>query len=256
MAKKKAQKAEPAISMNSHWNVPAWQDASAYPKPDDLSLPYWRWEFIRRRQDYREDFDTHAAPTYEYERAQAKKENRSAVPPDHPAFRASLLYLAVQRRDQPDPAFHQALLRLLRYDLAHSGLPNPRCMTPTRLHFERPFGAFLEGPVNDKTPLFLREDQVMFTYCLSRPLPPQEKLIGDLLRKMQAHRFRKKVARRARVKAWPVYLRVLDAKAAGVPLHEIGKTVLKLSGMDKEIAIRVLQDIYQPAYELGVNFPN
>lgn len=264
MAEKKAHNAKPSISSNTHWNVPDWKNAAAYPKPDDLDLTYWRWEFLRRRPDYREDFDAHAPLTYEYEIAQAKatspKTKRlSVVSPDHPAFRARLDYLAYHKDNQADPAFHQALQRFLRYDLAYSGLPNPRCMRPLRLHFERPFGGFLEGPLNEKTRLSLREDQVMFIYCLSRPLTSQEKLIGDLLRKMQAHRYGRKVDRRVRKKDWPRYLRVLDAKNAGLTYHEIGRELGLVKNLadleDEAIASRVYTEFYKPALALGINFP-
>ena len=260
VAEKKAPKPKPSISSNIHWNIPNWKDAAAYPKPNDLSLTYWRWEFLRRRLDYREDFDAHAAPTYEFEMVQAKatspkRKKIHVVPPDHPAFRASLEYLVYRDGKQDDLVFLQASRRFVRYDLGYR-LPNPRCMTPTRLHFERAFGGFLEGPVNERVLTVLRDDQIHVTYCVSKPLGPQEAFIQDLLRKIQKHKYGKKIGRRARRADWPSYLRVLDARAAGVPLHVIGKTVLKFSGTDKQIANRVQQDIFKAAYELGINFPN
>jgi hypothetical protein len=112
MATKKTTKVEPASSMHIHWNVPDWRDASAYQNPDALTRPdeelilyddrftYWRWEFLRRRQDYREEFNTHAGPTYAYESARAKaapqwKGKKLFVPPpEHPDFRAKIEYLA------------------------------------------------------------------------------------------------------------------------------------------------------------------
>lgn len=42
------------------WGVPDWHDASCYPA--NLSDGLWRWEFLRRREDYREDYrQSHAA---------------------------------------------------------------------------------------------------------------------------------------------------------------------------------------------------
>ena len=37
------------------WGVPDWRDAEAYIPPDERKddLEYWRWEFFRRRPDYR-----------------------------------------------------------------------------------------------------------------------------------------------------------------------------------------------------------
>ncbi len=271
MAAKKTKKADSASLTHIDWNVPDWRDDSAYPKPDASMLPdeevflyddrliYWRWEFLRRRQDYREDFDTHAAPTYAYECAKAKaapqeKEKTFVPPPEHPDFRANILYLPYAN----DPDWHgrvnEAMPRFKRYGLDGRGLPNPRCLRPTRLGFKSRYGGLLEGPI--ETRVELESDQVMITYCLSKPLAPQEQMVRKLLRMMQAHQYGKKVARRARPKEWPTYLRVLDARAAGVPYHVIGKVVLGYSGSENENAIRVQQDIYQPAYDLGINFPN
>lgn len=258
MAPKNSAQAHPFNPSNSQWNVPDWQDAAAYPKPNDLSLPEWRWQFLRRRKDYRDEFDIHAAPTYAYEcvRTTASRKGRKllVVPQGHPAFRASLEYLSVQDEDAAQDTFLLALSRCQRYDLA-CRLPNPRCITPLRLQFERPYGGFLNGPIQGPVRLSLREDQIMLTYCLSKPLAAQVQLIRDLLQRIQAHKYGKKVARRARRADWPLYLRVLDAKAAGVPLRVIGTTVLSLRGTQEQIATRVLADIYTPAYALGINFP-
>ena len=45
---------------NPNWGVPDWRDASAY--EIDRSPRQWRWEFLRRRQDYREDWLMHYEP--------------------------------------------------------------------------------------------------------------------------------------------------------------------------------------------------
>jgi hypothetical protein len=282
MAEKKSTKAESASSTHIQWNVPDWRDASAYPTPDALmrldeemflyddTLTSWRWEFLRRRQDYRKDFDAHAGPTYDYEYARAKAAPKQkgkklvVVPPDHPAFRANIEYLARASDQDSVDRFRAALPRFKQYGLPASGLPNPRCLRPTRLRFERRYGAFLEGPIQDRTRLALKDDEVMVQYCLSQPLGPQEQVVGTLLRRMQAHRYGKKVARRARLKEWPIYLRVLDARDAGVPFHVIGRELNLVSSMgpdqsasaDRDIGNRVRADFYIPAYDLGINFTN
>jgi hypothetical protein len=42
------------------WGVPDWRDAAAYEV--NRSPRQWRWEFLRRRQDYREDWLKHYEP--------------------------------------------------------------------------------------------------------------------------------------------------------------------------------------------------
>lgn len=39
--------------MSDDWGVPDWRDASAYPSPS-MELEDWRWQFVRRRPDYRQ----------------------------------------------------------------------------------------------------------------------------------------------------------------------------------------------------------
>jgi hypothetical protein len=36
--------------------MPDWADPTAYPKPDDLSLRQWGWEFLRRNPEYQLDW--------------------------------------------------------------------------------------------------------------------------------------------------------------------------------------------------------
>lgn len=40
----------------NEWGVPDWQCAEGYGRTVDWSLDRWRWEFTRRREDYRSDF--------------------------------------------------------------------------------------------------------------------------------------------------------------------------------------------------------
>ena len=38
------------------WGVPDWRDPAAYPTADELDDLEWRWEFLRRRHGYRQDW--------------------------------------------------------------------------------------------------------------------------------------------------------------------------------------------------------
>src|SRR5947209_7610524 len=37
----------------TNWGTPDWCDGAVYPTPDGLTRPQWRWEFVRRNNDYR-----------------------------------------------------------------------------------------------------------------------------------------------------------------------------------------------------------
>jgi hypothetical protein len=39
------------------WGVPDWRDEKAYPLPKNMADNAWRWEFMRRNADYREDWE-------------------------------------------------------------------------------------------------------------------------------------------------------------------------------------------------------
>ena len=51
----------------SDWNVPDWRDETGYPKAENTGLGQWKWEFLRRREDYREDWLTYAPQAYAQE---------------------------------------------------------------------------------------------------------------------------------------------------------------------------------------------
>ncbi|MDK1022519.1 MAG: hypothetical protein QGD90_12895, partial [Candidatus Hydrogenedentes bacterium] len=43
---------------NWNWGVPDWRNTEGYPAPD-APTSVWRWQFLRRRSDYREDWLLH-----------------------------------------------------------------------------------------------------------------------------------------------------------------------------------------------------
>lgn len=54
-----------ALKDGNDWGIPKWRDASAYPDPETTSNFQWKWEFLRRRNDFREDWVKYAAETFE-----------------------------------------------------------------------------------------------------------------------------------------------------------------------------------------------
>ena len=38
------------------WGVPSWQDVDAYPTAAELDNSEWRWEYLRRRHGFRQDW--------------------------------------------------------------------------------------------------------------------------------------------------------------------------------------------------------
>ena len=46
--------------------VPNWRDETCYPKPDELSANYWRWEFLRRDDGYRREWKRYRSSKHSF----------------------------------------------------------------------------------------------------------------------------------------------------------------------------------------------
>ena len=74
------------------WNVPDWRDESAYPKDEGTGLAQWKWEFLRRRPDYRQDWLVYAPKGY----AQEMKEYE-----DHPFYDMKVGTKTLRLKNEP-----------------------------------------------------------------------------------------------------------------------------------------------------------
>lgn len=223
-----------------------WMDEATYPSSDDLNDTFWRWEFLRRRSDYKQDWASYFPQTYEYNLACARNPgyptrfNKPVFPPEHPAFKARM----------PNS--------LEKYHL--SGLPNPAIAKPWMLSFDSDYGRiyFGQGPDwmagGDEVSLCLPEWKVAAVFDLKRPLNAQiEKIKADLM-EWQSHQIGKKLERRKRRDEWPLYLRVLDALNLGIRPAEIGRTLFHIQNQE-EAEARIAQ-LQKYATQLSAHFPS
>ena len=59
--KRKYQRLNPQYSpTNNPWKIPDWREESNYRNPQDMARDLWRWEFLRRQKQYREDWKRYA----------------------------------------------------------------------------------------------------------------------------------------------------------------------------------------------------
>lgn len=225
--------------------IPDWRDRNTYPRPEDLNDTFWRWEFLRRRPDYRQDWEKSYPPSYAFDRACADdpayptRFHKRIFSPDHPAFRARM----------PDS--------LEKYHL--SGLPNPAIAKPWMLSFDSNYGRmyFGQGPDwlegGEEIHLRVSEWRVAALFNLKKPLPAQmEKITLDLM-KWQEYQMGRNVERRKCRDEWPTYLRVLDAVELGWSFWEIGLVVCEIS--DAEAAEARASQLYKQACQLSRHFP-
>ena len=226
--------------------APHWSDAGTYPQTESINDTFWRWEFLRRRADYRADWEKYFRSTYEYDVACANDPNyptrfrKKVFSPDHPAFKARM----------PNS--------LEKYHL--SGLPNPEISKPWMLSFDSNYGRmyFGQGPDwlggGEEISLCLSEWRVAAVFDLKKSLAPQlEKVKTDLL-EWQGHQVGRNLERRKCRDEWPLYLQVLDGVELSVPFREIGKTLLDIQDSDAAEA-RVAQ-LYKEACQISLHFPS
>lgn len=226
------------------WGVPNWRDPDGYPtRPDELHLEQWRWEFLRRRADYREAW-LNAEPD--------------------PKLRAGLRYWP---QSQPRFGLH------IMYD-PREPLPTWK---PFHAHFRHEsydagsyttFQEIVDGIEEMGMEGFrkmaerLGDNIWLYDFDIREPIKPQirkaESRLSDLVEfKRETENFEPPRQRRIKDNNWPQYLRVLDARAEGATFSEIGKVVLAISSdpdYDHEAASRA-QECLVAAEALQNDFP-
>ena len=227
-------------------SVPRWDCEDTYPRPDSLNDTFWKWEFLRRRADYRQDWENHYLASYEYDVACANDPNyptryrKRVFPPDHPGFKARM----------PNS--------LEKYHLI--GLPNPAIAKPWMLSFDSNYGGiyFGQGPDwlggGEEVKLCLSEWCVAAVFDLKKPLLPQMDKVKIDLMEWQEHQVGQNLERRKNRDEWPMYLRVLDAVDLSVPFPEIGRTLLGIQ--DEEVAEARIGQLYKYACQISTHFPS
>lgn len=232
------------------WGLPDWRDAEAYEPFGGWDESRWRWEFLRRRGDYREDFE-----------AALKQLDLPLKTPE----------------DCADVAGWLTGLGMRAWPFMH---PDARKYGLTEF-FDPVIGNWIGlGPewnsglifgASDGRELFVGDDReyhfrpatflVDYSFDLRRPLPPQIAELTALLQQSQFEYFAygdgmpegvplheaERLAIDAPPKTkhhrrnWPTYLRVLDAREAGASLSEIAEILPgSMAARDEQAAHNVL----------------
>jgi hypothetical protein len=193
------------------WGVPNWLDQHAYGDTKRWSENRWRWEFIRRRQDSRQDFLAHKDGTVRfYKEVYAKIDGYSGriLRPDEPGFVARV------------PGCYE------RYGLAY--LPNPAIGDQpfqTIMFRKRgpPFLMDAEEEINSR----FKTTEAVVIFDLTAPIGDQVEGAREMLKSQQqlklghiVHRGKKHPTK------WLTYLRTLDAKENRASLTKIATGVL------------------------------
>lgn len=236
----------------NQWGIPDWTDPAAYGETDKWSRSRWRWEFTRRREDYRADFD--AARDYSVEfyrdcysgdwwRKQGVDASK-LLGPDDAGFTAvttaqqktkyGIELLNPRISDQPSHAlvFHPNLFR--------SGM------------VEGEGAPFANACVVDVV-----EGSVAARFDLDRSIAEQIKGVKSYLLYLQEKRHGKKVQRRQHPRLWFPYLRIIDGREAGASWKEIFDVVLSgAKGAGNKNPGQEARNAWEAARELMFNWPD
>lgn len=215
----------------SDCGVPDWRDPKTHPKTDSWNLSQWRWEFLRRRDDYRKDFQTAAqeigttevrfshetAGIYELEEFFAPWVSEWKF--DGPVWRPLPL---PNLDDEGLPAAVNSL-SIIYFDLSKPLGPQ---LVAARDELE-----FKQASLNLS---IIETAQLAYGAEYSgHPEIPLDVILEKLKKKLFAPKHQ--------MSKWPLYLRVLDAHEAGASYAEISTILPVTNAGTKQSARDVLK---------------
>jgi hypothetical protein len=232
------------------WGIPDWRDARAYGAVKNWNENRWRWEFTRRRKDYRADFDRYADESYAHALELYKK-----FKPDGRRARSD------QILKPTDSGFTATMPGPRKYGL--NGLPNPRISDQPFyvIMFGTTYGCavlgegkeFLSG--GQGVSIDLPEGSMAITFDLALPIKPQLKGLQPFLEDQQKLIHGKVISRRRHPGKWLTYLRVLDGRAAGASWSELTAALSDHMRSDFRHEPQAAAQVYRAAETLMFNWP-
>jgi hypothetical protein len=229
------------------WGVPVWRDGGAYPECDTTPLSGWRWQFLRRRQDYREDWLLHFDRAYRH---------LIAAFAGSPLSEGMLSWedhfsRAVSVPEIADKYGTRSILLDPAIEYLSPGLFRPR-------------GGILRAASKTAFQEYEHEMIMPYLFDLKEPLAGQLKAAEVHLGRLRDELGMVPEGRRRQVRKWPLYLRVLDARDAGATFDEIGAQLIcadpesTVEEYDKQAALEPkvwAKKKHEQALVVAFNFP-
>lgn len=244
-----------SLDVQARWGIPDWTEAKAYPNPEDTTDLVWRWEFLRRRPDYRDAWEGRANTVLEwlapYATVVADADTASRLLTRQLKFGVSILH------DPGHPMSDEELREATVFDAEAFGIA-----TPIRLDTLIPLTASLGPTALDvlcwKRQALQAAGMVDYQFHLAEPLGPQIKRARIELGRRQAAIFGTKNTSRPRRHNWPMFLRALDARDSSATYAEMAVKFWPNKwrcGGDKEKTEQSARDTHIQAIRLRDNFP-
>lgn len=226
----------------AEWGLPNWLDAPDYGDTKSWGEVRWRWEFTRRREDFRADFDAGVGPTEKHYRSlYTKMFGKAAV---------------VLTRNDPGFASKTSVQQVTKYG---TSLFNPRFSDQPQLSFQHPPGTAgivkgkgdLFDPPNTSVPAGVAAVRV----DLDRPIAGQLHAALGYLSHLQEKRHGRMLQARRHRRTWFRYLRVLDGRECGASWSEIFKVVIAPEKGANLNPIQEARRTWEGARDLMFNWP-
>ncbi|MFN3641964.1 MAG: hypothetical protein ACK4TB_03450 [Gemmobacter sp.] len=227
----------------AEWGIPDWRDPAAYGDAERWTLGRWRWEFRRRRDDYRNE--TLAILALSDEVAFAGERMKTDAAPD---ARCAWLALSAQA---------EKLLGLHWRKWGYRAPLDPRVSEyPPDDLLLWPHGGvrFMRGSPDGRAPekrnrLVPAPHELAVRVNLDRPLAEQLTAVEGAAKRGQMERHGRLLQTRRHETKWRGYLRALDARESGASWAEIA-TLFPNTAKSEQTA----RDIWTAANDLRFNF--
>ena len=227
----------------TEWGLPDWQDEATYGDTSNWSFMRWRWEFIRRRDDYRADFDRWKDQTYEFwinvNKLEGSANTDRILKPHQPGFKARI----------QDGSFKYG----------YTALPNPRIsdqpFTVIFSHFDRDDNiSYIEGKgdrfFGDIIKTSAGDGEILVKFDIDKPIKPQLEAVKEILTAYQRYKHGRTLQIRRHPSKWLLYLRFLDGRETGATWSELQSILPR----HIEASPQSSRDVHTQAKNLCFNF--
>ena len=210
------------VAVDFDWGVPDWRDETRYLASDVLTDSEWRWQFLRRRPSYREEW------LAGFQAGRVWHDVVQSTNPDRCERDYGLSMLLDPRADHSDWILLQSF-RSVNVGVRSVSLECSRHWSESGLY--------------------------LFRFDLKQAIRPQIVRAERFLTKIQREMHGQVNTPKPRRDNWPLFLRALDAKDAGASYALMVQAFWPEKYHHGEKSAQSARDIYKAAVRLRENFP-
>lgn len=252
----------------NEWGLPDWRDELSYGTTDSWHLWRWRWEFYRRREDLRRDYDKHANDPVNdpvAKRTFRRQPTAGVEAEPKPGDKDFLVFVswAASRYGYghlPNPRFGDHPIKTLFPYADHDEdvIWHPAVLGLDSISMKEIIddnSAVFEFCDDGEYNIFVKrrlDGRMMLAFNLDKPLVAQLEFAKRILKEEQIKIHGKQLKKARHPAKWLLYLRVLDATEYGASLSEIASILP--DHMSKKSPEQEARNVRKQAEELQLSF--